>query len=319
MGNNKDEKKEQEEQTPEEEEQQEEEELAATGSEASEDEESDADDDASDEESTEGDDASDQEDTTEDDESSEDASEETTSDEEDASDEDADEEVGAAGAAAPAEEADEDADEESEVAETEEQAEKEAADAEAGAADVEVDSTGEPISVHTLEGVAAFFEHPKHLLAAATYARDSDYEEFDAYSPFPIHGMDEAMGLGRSWIPWVTFGAGVTGFILANALQFGTMTFDWPMIIGGKPFAPWPSFVPIMFELTVLLAGVTTAVVMLKAAGCFKKPMIIDPSITDDRFVLWISAEDNKFNVDEVIDFLEDLNPLEVRKIVKDA
>lgn len=171
----------------------------------------------------------------------------------------------------------------------------------------------------TLAGVAAFFEHPKHLLAAATYARDSDYEEFDAYSPFPIHGMDDAMGLGRSWIPWVTFGAGSVGFILANLLQFGTMTFDWPMIIGGKPFAPWPSFVPVMFELTVLLAGVTTAAVMLKAAGCFKKPFIIDPRITDDRFVLWISADDTKFDEAEVLDFLEDLNPLEVRKIVKDA
>jgi hypothetical protein len=176
-----------------------------------------------------------------------------------------------------------------------------------------------PLADGDLEGVAAFFEHPKHLMAAATYARDSDYEEFDAYSPFPIHGMDEAMGLGRSWIPWVTFGAGLAGFVLANLLQFGMMTFDWPMIIGGKPYAPWPSFVPIMFELTVLLAGVTTAVVMLKAAGCFQKPLIIDPSITDDRFVLWISAKDNKFDVDEVIEFLEDLRPLEVRKIVKDA
>lgn len=170
-----------------------------------------------------------------------------------------------------------------------------------------------------VEGVAAFFDHPKHLLAAATYARDSDYEEFDAYSPFPIHGMDEAMGLGPSWIPWVTFGAGATGFVLANAMQFGMMTFDWPMIVGGKPFAPWPSFVPIMFELTVLLAGVTTAVVMLKAAGCFQKPTIIDPRITDDRFVLWISANDDKFDEDQVTEFLEDLNPLEVRKIVKDV
>jgi hypothetical protein len=176
-----------------------------------------------------------------------------------------------------------------------------------------------PVGPENLEGVAAFFDHPKHLMAAATYARDSDYEEFEAYSPFPIHGMDEAMGLGRSWIPWVTFGAGLTGFILANMLQFGMMTFDWPMIIGGKPFAPWPSFVPIMFELTVLISGVTTAVVMLKAAGCFQKPMIIDESITDDRFVLWISAQDKKFDLDRVTEFLEDLRPLEVRKIVKDA
>jgi hypothetical protein len=184
---------------------------------------------------------------------------------------------------------------------------------------VEYDSTGEPISEHHVEGIAAFFDHPKHLLAAATYARDSHYEDFEAFSPFPIHGMDEAMGLGRSWIPWVTMGAAMVGFICANLLQFGMMTFDWPMIVGGKPFAPWPSFVPIMFELSVLIGGVTTAVVMLKAAGCFKKPLIIDPSITDDRFVLWISAKDNKFEMNEAIDFLETLNPLEVRKVVKDV
>jgi len=59
-------------------------------------------------------------------------------------------------------------------------------------------------------------------------------------------------------MPWVTFAAGGTGFLTANLLQFGTLTFDWPMIIGGKPHAPWPSFVPIMFELTILFSGFAT-------------------------------------------------------------
>ena len=166
-----------------------------------------------------------------------------------------------------------------------------------------------------LRGYAAYYEHPDHLLAAARHARDSRYDDFEAYSPFPIHGMDEAMGMERSWIPWVTFGAGIVGFLTANALQFGMMTFDWPMIIGGKPFAPWPSFVPVMFELTVLVAGVTTAIVMLKAAGCFQKADVIDERITNDRFVLWISAEDSEFDEDEVESFLSDLNPLEIKRV----
>lgn len=168
-----------------------------------------------------------------------------------------------------------------------------------------------------LRGVAAFFEHPDHILAAAAETRDSNYEEFDVFTPFPVHGMDEAMGIGRSWIPWVTFGAGAVGFILANVMQFGMMTFDWPMIIGGKPFAPWPSFVPIMFELTVLIGGVTTAIVMLFAAGCFQSPDIIDKSITKDRFVLWISEEDESFERDEVVDFMKELNPLEIKLITE--
>lgn len=168
-------------------------------------------------------------------------------------------------------------------------------------------------------GVAAFFDHPDHLMYAASQARDASYRDFDAYSPFPIHGMDEAMGLPRSWIPWVTFFAGLTGLSTAATIEFGIMGFDWPMIFGGKPFIAWPSFVPVMFELTVLFAGVTTAIVMLAAAGCFRKPFIISPEITNDRFVLWISANDEKFDGEDVVEFMRALNPMEIRTIRKDG
>lgn len=168
-------------------------------------------------------------------------------------------------------------------------------------------------------GIAAFFDHPDHLVYAAGQAREAEYQAFDAYSPFPIHGMDDAMGLGRSWIPWVTFFAGGAGFTTANILQFGIMFVDWPMVFGGKPFNSWPSFVPIMFELTVLFAGVTTAIVMLIAAGCFRKPLIIDPGISNDRFVLWISSQDEQFDRDRVIEFMKELNPMEIRTIRKEG
>lgn len=168
-------------------------------------------------------------------------------------------------------------------------------------------------------GVAAFFDHPEHLLYAASQARDAKYENFDAMSPFPIHGMDDAMGLGRSWIPWVTFSAGVAGLCTAIGLQFGIMTVDWPMIYGGRPFAAWPSFVPIMFELTVLFAGLTTVAVMLIASGCFRKPLIIDRQITNNRFALWIAADDKKFDRDQVVDFMKSLNPTEIRTVRKDG
>jgi hypothetical protein len=171
-----------------------------------------------------------------------------------------------------------------------------------------------------IRGIAAFFDRPDDLLEAAREARDSSYEKFDTFSPFPIHGIEDAMGLGRSWIPWVTFGAGMVGFLSACALQFGTMTFDWPMIIGGKPYAPWPSFVPVMFELTVLIGGVTTALVMLKAAGCFEAADVIDPELTNDRFALWISSNDSRFEVDDVVDFMEAIEPtpVEIRTIRDD-
>ncbi len=180
-------------------------------------------------------------------------------------------------------------------------------------------SVQEPKSNGPVAGVAAFFDHPEHLIYAATQARDAKFERFDAMSPFPIHGMDEAMGLGRSWIPWVTFGAGSAGLATAASLQFGIMAFDWPMVFGGRPFIAWPSFVPIMFELTVLFAGVTTPLVMLIAAGCFRKPLIIDRQITNNRFALWIAADDKKFDRDQVVEFMKSLNPTEIRTVNKDG
>jgi len=164
-----------------------------------------------------------------------------------------------------------------------------------------------------IAGRAAYFDYPHGRFEAAEKARDAEFEDWDAFSPFPIHHIEFAMGLGRSWLPWVTFGAGGTGFLLANAMQFGMLTFDWPMIIGGKPYAPWPSFVPIMFELTVLIGGVTTALVMLIAAGCFRPPKIIDPEITNDRFVLWISSRDPQFTKARA--FMNTLDPVEIREV----
>lgn len=199
--------------------------------------------------------------------------------------------------------------------------------------DEDVDASDDDITLHTvsetstsdaagsdddLDGLAAYFDYPAELLHAAEVMRDSEkFEKWDLFSPFPIHGFEEAMGIGRSWLPWVTFVAGGTGFTLANLLQFGTLTFDWPMIIGGKPYAPWPSFVPIMFELTVLIGGVTSALVMFIAAGCFRKPRIIDPEITNDRFVLWIDANDPNF--DQARAFMEELDPVEIRDVRFDS
>lgn len=191
-------------------------------------------------------------------------------------------------------------------------------------ADIEVEEESEPSEAietivderyENIDGIAAFFDHPDELMHAAEMARDEGFDVWDAYSPFPIHGIEDAMGTGRSWLPWVTFAAGGTGFLLANMLQFGTLSFDWPMIIGGKPYAPWPSFVPVMFELTVLLGGVTTAIVMFIASGCFRKPKIIDPEITNDRFVLWVSSEDSKYNPTYVTDFMKQLDPVEIRPV----
>ncbi len=103
-------------------------------------------------------------------------------------------------------------------------------------------------------------------------------------------------------------------------IQTGTMTVDWPMIIGGKPFFPWPSFMPVTFELSVLFAGITTSLVMFWAAGLPSlKPKVIDPRLTRDRFAVWISADDPNYDPVKTREFLEGLHPLEVREVRFDS
>lgn len=292
------------------------------------------------------DDAEEDESTSDDDEdadASDSDSEEDDSDEDDAEEEDDDEDVEASFApgeddlseddASEDEDEEEDDDDLFDVEPSEDDDDSSGEDEDDDAEDLEeesdadADDSDDDITLHTvsetsassseddtIDGLAAYFDYPAELLHAGEVMRDAEkFELWDLYSPFPIHGFEEAMGIGRSWLPWVTFLAGGTGFTLANLLQFGTLTFDWPMIIGGKPYAPWPSFVPIMFELTVLIGGVTTALVMFIASGCFRKPRIIDPEITNDRFVLWIDANDPNF--DEARAFMEDLDPVEIRDI----
>ncbi len=170
------------------------------------------------------------------------------------------------------------------------------------------------------DGMAAFFQHPGEILDAAEKARDKKFKKWDVYTPFPIHGMDDAMGIGRSWLPWVTFGAALTGMTTALTIQTGTMTFDWPIIIGGKPFFPWPSFMPVTFELSVLFAGITTSLVMFWAAGLPSlKPKVIDPRLTRDRFAVWISADDPNYDPVKTREFLEGLHPIEVREVRFDS
>lgn len=172
-------------------------------------------------------------------------------------------------------------------------------------------------------GMCAFFEHPGDILAAAAKARDKGFKHWDVYTPFPVHGMDDAMGIGRSFMPYITFALALTGLTFALTLQFGTLIFDWPIIIGGKPTdfsgtigGGWPSFAPISFELTVLFAGIGSALVMFAINGLPNlKPRLLDWRLTRDRFALWVSANDEQYDHDKTLEFLESLEPVEVREV----
>lgn len=185
-------------------------------------------------------------------------------------------------------------------------------------------------------GVVGFFDDPNALVEAARQVRKANYQSFDTYTPYPIHGLEKVQGLKRSPLPYVTFGAGLTGLCLAFILQYWTSVVDWPINVAGKPLNSWPAFVPVMFELTVLLGGLATVAGMLILNGLPNvKRKAIDPSITRDRFALMIDApsmpdtddeeviEKHKaqiakfkaFQESEAQDFLKKLGAKEVRTV----
>lgn len=191
------------------------------------------------------------------------------------------------------------------------------------------------VSTHqerSLAGVLGFFDDSHALVHGMTQVRDARYQYFDAFTPFPVHGLEAAQGLKRSPLPWVTLFAGATGCSLGFLFQYWTSAIDWPLIVGGKPFNSWPAFVPIMFELTVLFAGLCTVGAMFAFNGLPNiKRRGFDPALTRDRFAILIEAsgkleEDDqaaqskaaqfkKFDENEAMEFLKKAGAKEVRKV----
>jgi hypothetical protein len=172
-------------------------------------------------------------------------------------------------------------------------------------------------------GILARFDLPDEALAAARRVRDAGYTHFDVLTPFPVHGMDEAMGLKRSWVPWVSALLAFGGILAAQVMMSYIMVIDWPMNFGGKPFFAWPSFVPITFELMVLFSAIGSAVVAIFAGKRFTVPqppaLAVDTGATRDKFVIWISATDPQYAAGKTRTFVEglgahDVEPVEVKE-----
>jgi hypothetical protein len=168
----------------------------------------------------------------------------------------------------------------------------------------------------SIAGVLGDFYEPDDALQAARMARAAGWTHFDVLTPFPIHGMEAAMGQPRSWIPWVTLLLALGGIAFAQGLQNYVMVWDWPMNFGGKPFAAWPSFVPITFEAMVFWAALGTALVAIiagKRDSIPQPPSLLATGATVDRFVLWISATDPKWDAIEAAQFARSIGADGVR------
>lgn len=164
-------------------------------------------------------------------------------------------------------------------------------------------------------GMAGIFETEESILKAAYKTREMGFKNFEAISPYPVHGMEEACAIKRSWIPYVTFGAALVGLSGALALTYWTSAVDWAINVGGKPFFSLPAFIPIMFELTVLFAALSSVGAMLYACGIPKvDPPVIDKDLTCSKFAIFIPNDDVGYDEGKISDMFRALGASEVKK-----
>ena len=165
-------------------------------------------------------------------------------------------------------------------------------------------------------GVVGFWSDDHDLVTAAHKVREAGYKKFDAITPFPVHGLEEAIGIKRSMIPWVTFVFGVIGLSSGVALTYWTSAIDWAINVGGKPFFSGPAFAPIMFELTILFAALSTVAAMFVLCRLPKvNPPILDPALTSHRFAIFIPATEANYDAARAEQMLKGLGGEDVRRI----
>lgn len=171
-----------------------------------------------------------------------------------------------------------------------------------------------------LYGLLAEFTTPQALLAAANAARGHGYTRMDAYSPFPVDGLARALGQRRSRLPLVFLLGGIAGGSGGYFMQWYAMVISYPLNVAGRPFHSWPSFVPVTFELTILIAALS-GVLGLFLAMKLPKPHhpIFNASeferATDDRFFLCLESTDPQFSLEAARHFLEGMEPERIMEV----
>lgn len=169
-------------------------------------------------------------------------------------------------------------------------------------------------------GVLARFDSPAALLHACEEVRDAGYTRWDAHSPFPVHGLDRAMGLRPTVLPWIVAVLGLGGAAAAMLLQWWVSAVDYPLVISGKPLFSWPAFVPVTFEVAVLLGAIGAVLGML---GLSRLPMHWHPLFasraferaSDDGFFVSIESWDPLFDEERTRSLLENLGAEHVETV----
>jgi len=169
-------------------------------------------------------------------------------------------------------------------------------------------------------GLMAEFDNPTALASAARRAREQGYRKLEAYSPFPIEEVNEALGQHQNRLPLLVLIGGIVGGITGYLLQYYVAVVHYPLNIGGRPVHSWPSFVIVTFEMTILFAALTTVLGLLGLCGL---PMPYHPVFnvprfalaSRNRFFLCIEAADPLFDRFQTADFLTGLEPREVSEV----
>ena len=169
-------------------------------------------------------------------------------------------------------------------------------------------------------GLMAEFPDADSQMAAVRKVRDAGYTKFDAFSPFPIHGMSDALGIKDRSVAPIVLGAGITGLIAGYGLEYWTSVIAYPLNIGGRPYHSWPMFIPPAFETTILFAAISAVVGMLALNGLPQPyhPVFNAPRFSlasQDSFFLVVESEDPKFDGDGTRRMLDSLQPREVVEV----
>jgi hypothetical protein len=184
------------------------------------------------------------------------------------------------------------------------------------------DIMAKPQSLDPLFGLVAEFDDPEKLVAAAEKTYEKGYRKIDAYSPFPIHGLSDAIGFPRDRVAMTSLIGGLLGGFGGFGFMYWSAVFAYPHNIGGRPLNSWPMFIPITFECTVLLAALSAAIGMLIMNG-FPTPyhsIFNTPGferMTSDRFFLAIESSDASFDRESARSFLQGLGALNVSEVLK--